>query len=104
MMKIFSLSGMILLLCGLLCSFQASANNSLHYTIDAFQTPVTYKNATNLNRFDIISVISNTDAPVSSDPTMRRGTENSEAPQGSFFVVPAFMIGLFALVLFFKEK
>jgi len=38
------------------------------------------------------------------DPTLRRGTENWEESQWSFYVVPALFIGVIALVLFFNKN
>jgi hypothetical protein len=40
----------------------------------------------------------------SKDPALRRGTENWEESQWSFYVVPALFIGVIALVLFFNRK
>ncbi|NOT12283.1 MAG: hypothetical protein HOP23_10715 [Methylococcaceae bacterium] len=40
----------------------------------------------------------------SKDPTLRRGTENWEESQWSFYVVPALFIGVIALILFFNRK
>lgn len=40
----------------------------------------------------------------SKDPALRTGTQNWEEPQGSFFIVPALLLGVFALILFFKKK
>ncbi|SJM95237.1 hypothetical protein [Crenothrix polyspora] len=37
------------------------------------------------------------------DPVMRRGTENWEQSQSDFFIVPGVILGLFALVLFWKR-
>lgn len=93
MIKLFSSLSAIILVYSF-CSFQASADNG------GFQ----YKSASESSFSNTLPVKSSTDKPVSNDPTMRTGTLNSESPQGSFFVVPAIMIGLFALILFFKEK
>jgi hypothetical protein len=38
------------------------------------------------------------------DPALRKGTENWEEPQGSFFVIPAVVVGLIVIVLFFNRK
>lgn len=40
----------------------------------------------------------------SKDPTLRRGTENWEESQWSFYIVPALFIGVIALVLFFNKN
>lgn len=39
----------------------------------------------------------------SKDPALRRGTENEEQPQGSFFAIPAFVVGVILLFLFFNR-
>lgn len=38
------------------------------------------------------------------DPALRKGTENWEEPQGSFFAVPAAVVGVIVLILFFNRK
>jgi hypothetical protein len=38
------------------------------------------------------------------DPALRRGTENWEEPQGSFFAIPAVVVGIIALFLFFNRE
>lgn len=40
----------------------------------------------------------------SKDPALRRGTENTEQPQSSFFAIPAAVIGLIAVVLFLNRE
>jgi hypothetical protein len=40
----------------------------------------------------------------SKDPTLRNGTENWEEPQGSFFAIPALIVGAIALFLFFNRE
>lgn len=40
----------------------------------------------------------------SKDPALRKGTENWEEPQGSFFAIPAVVIGIIALFLFFNRE
>ncbi len=37
------------------------------------------------------------------DPALRKGTENWEEKQGSYFAIPALVIGIMALVLFFNR-
>jgi hypothetical protein len=37
------------------------------------------------------------------DPALRRGTENQEQPQGSFFAIPATVVGIILLFLFFNR-
>ncbi|CAG7857377.1 hypothetical protein MCAMS1_02174 [biofilm metagenome] len=38
------------------------------------------------------------------DPALRKGTENEEMPQGSFFAVPGFIIGIALVFLFFNRE
>lgn len=38
------------------------------------------------------------------DPFLRKGTENVEESQASFFVIPAFVVGIIALFLFFNRE
>lgn len=37
------------------------------------------------------------------DPALRRGTENTEQPQSSFFAIPALVIGILLAFLFFNK-
>lgn len=37
------------------------------------------------------------------DPALRKGTENWEEPQGSYFAIPALIVGVIGLVLFFNR-
>jgi hypothetical protein len=39
----------------------------------------------------------------SKDPALRRGTENWEEPQGSYFAIPALIVGVIGLVLLFSR-
>ena len=38
------------------------------------------------------------------DPLMRRGTENTDEPQGMFFVIPAVFTAIFLVALFVRKK
>jgi hypothetical protein len=40
----------------------------------------------------------------SKDPLMRRGTENTDEPQGMFFVIPALFTAVFLVALFVRKK
>ena len=39
----------------------------------------------------------------SKDPALRKGTENWEEKQGSYFVIPALVIGVMGLILFLNR-
>ena len=38
------------------------------------------------------------------DPALRRGTENTEQPQSSFFAIPAIVLGIIGVVLFLSRE
>jgi hypothetical protein len=38
------------------------------------------------------------------DPALRKGTENWEQEQGSFFTIPALVLGVVGIILFFNRK
>jgi hypothetical protein len=38
------------------------------------------------------------------DPALRKGTENWEEPQGSFFIIPAVIVGVIFVILFFNRE
>lgn len=40
----------------------------------------------------------------SKDPALRKGTENWEQEQGSFFAIPALVLGIVGVFLFFNRK
>jgi len=40
----------------------------------------------------------------SKDPSLRKGTENWEQPQSSFWIIPAALVGLVFVVLFFTKQ
>jgi hypothetical protein len=40
----------------------------------------------------------------SKDPTLRKGTENEEESQISFFIMPTVTLGIALLFLFFRQK
>jgi hypothetical protein len=50
------------------------------------------------------SVKKNVPYDESKDSALRRGTENWDQPQGSFFVMPAFIFGLILVFLFFNRE
>ena len=102
MKKIFLLVNIVILLCGL-HSAQVSAANFLQFT-QAGQ-------AAN-GRFDSLFK-ANTSAGFSikkeayeesKDPLYRRGTQNTDTPQGMFFALPIALTVVFFIVLFAKKK
>jgi hypothetical protein len=53
---------------------------------------------------DMISVKRGQHYDETKDPALRKGTENWEQEQGSFFAIPALVIGIIGAVLFFNRK
>lgn len=56
-----------------------------------------------LSGFNAISTKKGERYDESKDPALRRGTENWEEPQGSYFAIPALIVGVIGLVLFFNR-
>ncbi len=59
-----------------------------------------------VNTADNISFQVKRDQPYdeTKDPALRRGTENWEEEQSSFFVIPAVIIGIIGLLIFFTRN
>jgi len=101
--KISSILVATILFYGLLSS-NASANNS-----PSIKTPDIFARVGNISRFTLfqphsISTKSGEKYDEAKDPALRKGTENWEETQGSFFVVPALIIGVIVLALFFSRE
>jgi hypothetical protein len=93
----------IILLSGVPC-YQVAANTSSNFkTSNLFDRLSSGDNIT-LTRSDAISTKKGGSYDESNDPALRKGTENWEEPQGSFFIIPAVVIGLIVIVLFFNRK
>jgi hypothetical protein len=80
----------------------ASANTSLVGTTLDFTGSLSFDNT--LNWPQQFSVKKNVPYDESKDSALRRGTENWDQPQGSFFVMPAFIFGLILVFLFFNRE
>lgn len=103
MKKIF-LALNIIILFSSLNSTQVSANNFLQFTIiPASNSNIYFDNvftSNNSNEFSIKSV----GYDESKDPLYRRGTQNTDTPQGIFFALPIVLTVIFFIVLFAKKK
>jgi hypothetical protein len=89
--KIFPIIGIIILLAGFTSS-QASVPVPGFENISVFSQP------------NSVSIKKRGSYDESKDPALRKGTENWEEPQGSFFIIPAVVLGLVVVVLFFNRK
>jgi hypothetical protein len=92
----------ILLLSALPC-FQASANSGFRFNTDFF-SGLDSGDSLTLSRTNTISTKKGEKYDESKDPALRRGTENWEQPQGSFWVIPAAVVGVILLILFFNKE
>ncbi|WP_394752939.1 hypothetical protein [Crenothrix sp.] len=80
----------------------ASANTSLVDTALAVTDNLSFDSAFNWSQQ--FSVKKNVPYDESKDSALRRGTENWDQPQGSFFVMPAFIFGLILVFLYFNRE
>ncbi len=101
--KMASILSMIVLLGGM-PSFQVSANEISNFQVSDFFPNLSYGDNITLTRSDTISTKRGGGYDESNDPALRKGTENWEEPQGSFFIIPAVVIGLIVIVLFSNRK
>jgi hypothetical protein len=94
----------IAILLGCVANFQACAN--IIPTINTLDSFPSFNHRDNLMtaKSRPISVKKDGGYDESKDPALRKGTENWEEPQGSFFVIPALVLALIAIVLFFSKK
>ena len=95
--------GAIAFLACLITSFHISANATLDTAFQQQAEDALIQNLT-LSPANIISTKAGEKYDESKDPALRKGTENWEQPQSSFFAVPALVIGVIGLVLFFNRE
>lgn len=103
MKKIFLALNMIILI-STLNSAQVSANNFLQFNLSDQDSSVFFDNDIKSNNSNVFSVISDRNYEESKDPLMRRGTQNTDTPQGIFFAIPIVLTVLFFIVLFARRK
>ena len=95
--------GAIVFLACLFTNFQTSANTTFDTAFRQLTEDILIQNLT-LSPANIISTKAGEKYDESKDPALRKGTENWEQPQSSFFAVPALVIGVIGLVLFFNRE
>jgi hypothetical protein len=101
MIKMIASLGIILML-GISPISVASANTNIDFRGRDFTGGISFENK--LNRLQQFVVKKDATYDESKDPALRKGTENWEEPQGSFFVIPAVVVGIIALILFFNRE
>ena len=92
-----------IILLSITASIQVSANS-----LSNFISPTLLADSNDANHFtfsqtNTISVKSGEKYDETKDPALRSGTENWEEPQGSFFAIPAAVVGIILIFLFFNR-
>jgi hypothetical protein len=101
--QILSILGIITLLSALPC-FQVSANDSAKFKAPDLFTGLGYRDNLTLSRSAMILANREGKYDEAKDPALRKGTENWEEPQGSYFAIPALVVGIIGIVLFFNRE
>jgi len=99
--KIISTLSLILLL-GSSSITGVSANSNSDVKALDFMSGISFDST--LNWPQLLLVKKDVSYDESKDPTLRKGTENWEESQGSFLAIPAVVVGIIALVLFFNRE
>jgi hypothetical protein len=103
MKKLFLALNMIILI-STLNSAQVSANNYLQFNLSGSASGVVFENDFKTDNSIGFSVKSDGKYDESKDPLYRRGTQNTDTPQGIFFALPIILTVLCFIVLFAKKK
>jgi hypothetical protein len=93
---------MILVSCA--SSIEVSANSISNIIALNSSADISYGDNFSLSRSSAISTKRGEKYDAAKDPALRRGTENWEEPQGSYFAIPALVIGVIGIVLFFNRE
>lgn len=92
----------VILLLGSLPVTGLSATSVIDFNILNFTGDIGFANQ--LNGLQSFAVKNESAYSEAKDPFLRKGTQNSEESQVSFFVIPAIVAGLSVIFLFFKRK
>jgi hypothetical protein len=84
-------------------NIQVSANSLSNLISPKLLTEISDRNNFSFSQTNTISVKSGEKYDESKDPALRSGTENWEEPQGSFFAIPAAVLGIILIFLFFNR-
>ncbi len=101
--RVLSILGVIILLGGGVPNFQVSANTSPYFGSPNLFSSLGSGNNVTLTSSDTISTKAGKIYDESKDPALRKGTENWEEPQGSYFAIPALVVAVIGLALFFNR-
>jgi hypothetical protein len=80
----------------------ASPLNNINFIASDFTSGISFFDSRS-NRPQKLLVKKSDPLSEAKDPARRRGTENWENPQGNFFVVPAVVLGIIGIALFFNR-
>lgn len=92
-----------IILLGITASIEVSANNLSNLITPKLITEINGGNNFTFSQTNTISVKSGEKYDETKDPALRSGTENWEEPQGSFFAIPAAVVGIILIFLFFNR-
>jgi hypothetical protein len=84
-------------------SIEVSANSLSNLISPKLFTEINDGNNFTFSQTNRISVKSGEKYDETKDPALRSGTENWEEPQGSFFAIPAAVVGIILIFLFFNR-
>jgi hypothetical protein len=101
--RVFLSLSIVILLSGV-PSVQVLANASITFQSAELFPKLGFDNNFTLTRTGLFSTKKGIAYDESKDPALRKGTENWEEPQGSYFAIPAFIVGVIGLVLFFNRN
>jgi hypothetical protein len=91
------------ILLGSALNTEVSANNATNFVASNFFTGTKYEDNFTFSKKNIISMKRGEKYDESKDPALRKGTENTEQPQSSFFAIPALVVGIMLAFLFFNR-
>ena len=92
-----------IILLSITASIKVSANNLSNLITPKLLTEISDGNNFTFSQTNTISVKSGGKYDETKDPALRSGTENWEEPQGSFFAIPAAVVGIILIFLFFNR-
>lgn len=82
----------------------AFANDHPGLKKPGFLSSITYGENFSFSQANVLSTKRDEKYDEYKDPALRKGTENWEEKQGSYFAIPALVIGVMAVILFFNRE
>jgi hypothetical protein len=92
----------IILLLGSAPITGVSANSNIDFSAQNFMSGIGIDSK--LNWPQLVAVKKGEPYDEAKDPFLRKGTENVEESQASFFVIPAVVVGIILIFLFFNRE